>query len=215
MKGNHQGTFETADRDGAVKDFQKSGLGFFGQLAVGGAAASVHVPDLFFNKTAEGLNEVIGQGKGVVPIAVMNAEGRQQPRTAQGPGNGGTQDDIAVIEQVIGRRTFSVPAKGGVLQKGGPEPGRGLGLHIFGVAGADASAEGHQDPICLLVRADQMGLMGDFGLDNLLPEAFFEGFAGGNLVPKAFGLNGVGLEGQQESGGQVSAVADDHGGPLL
>jgi len=60
-----------------------------------------------------------------------------------------------------------------------------------------------------------MSLMGNFGPDNLLPEAFFEGFAGGNLVPKALGLNGVGLEGQKESGGQVFAAADDYGGPLL
>jgi hypothetical protein len=60
-----------------------------------------------------------------------------------------------------------------------------------------------------------MGLMGDFGLDDLLPEALEDGRANGHLHAEPLGLDGVGFEGQEKAGGQVSAIADEDGGPLL
>ncbi len=57
--------------------------------------------------------------------------------------------------------------------------------------------------------------MGDFGLDNLFPEAFFDGRADVHLESESFGLDDVGFEGQEEAGGQVFAIAGDDGCSLL
>jgi len=215
VEGDHQGAFEAGDHDGAVEDFQEGGLGFFGQFAIGRVGLGVQLANFFFDESAEGLDEVVGEGEGVVAVSVVDAEGGQESCAAKSAGHGGAEDDVAVVEQGIGGRSLAMPAEGGVLQEGGPEPGGGLGLDVIGIAGADASAEGHQGPAGLGIAADQTGLMGDFGLDNLFPEAFFEGFACGDLLPEAFGLDGVGFEGQQEAGGQVFSIAGDDGGSLL
>ncbi len=134
MKTDHKGTFESADGYRSVKDFEEGGLDFFGQFSILRGGVCEQFTYFFLYKSAEGFDEVIGQGEGIVSIAVMNAECRQEAGTAEGPGYGSAEDDIAVIEPGVGRWTLPVTSKGGVLEEGRPEFGGGLGFDIFGVS---------------------------------------------------------------------------------
>lgn len=147
MEADHQRAFEAGDNDRPVEDFEEGGLDFFGQLAIGGAVLEIKLTDFFFDKAAKGFEEVIGKGKGVVAVSVVDADCGQETCAAQGASDGGPQDDVAVVEPRIGRRPLAMPTEGRVLEEDRPESGGGLGLDIFGVSGPYAAAEGHQGPI--------------------------------------------------------------------
>lgn len=61
----------------------------------------------FVNKRPIGLHQIVGQRKGVVTVSVEDAQSREESGSHDRTGYSRPQDRIAVIEQVVWRRTFA------------------------------------------------------------------------------------------------------------
>jgi len=85
----------------------------------------------------EGLDEIVDEPKGVVPIVVVEAEGGVEAGGADGAGDDGAKDGIAVVEEAVGPAAVAVAAEAAVEEEGRPVAAGGLGLDVGGVAGAD------------------------------------------------------------------------------
>ena len=115
---------------------------------------------------------------------MMNAQSGVKARRANGAGGSGPEDGIAVVELCIGAARGTVAAEVRPHQ-GFPIIAGGNGFAVVGVARFDLPDEVKDVLHFIMMRVgtvEGFGLVANLGLDDGLPQSFFEGVAGGNLL---------------------------------
>ena len=139
------------------------------------------VEDDVVNEGAVWLHDVVGEGKGVVLVGVVDAEDAGEAGAHEGPGDAGTEDGIAVVEGGVGHGAIAFAPEGAA----GMEVEVFLGGDGFAVVRVAVFDQGDvaAEAVGAILRAggETARLVFDFGLDGLFPEAFFEGIGGGGL----------------------------------
>ena len=145
---------------------------------------------------------------------VVDAQGGQKATGHKVARNDGAEDGIAVVEQVVGRFAIATASeRRDVGEEVSPIVGCDPRLHIVGVATAHGGCPGAHTG-----RFDSRDLRAQYKLlvENLLPnrlrpELFAERQGGFYLKLETLVLEGVPLEGHQQSAGHTVVVAGDDG----
>ncbi len=215
MEADHERAGEATNPDFLIEHVQEACLGRLVQLFKGfGATAGLDdLPNPRLDEATERLDQIIGQAEGVIPIAVVDAEGGQEPCAAEGAGHSGAQNHVAIVEQIVGRGAVWVTAEFEALEEGTPVEAGSAGFDVGRVTASDLRAEQFEGATGARFVPHIMSLVGNLGLYELLPQSLFEGFGGADLVTEPFGLQGVGLDRQEQAGGMVVVPTQNNGGP--
>lgn len=128
----------------------------------------------FVNKRSIGLHQIVGQRKGVVTVPVEDTQSREESGSHDRTGYSGPQDRIAVIEQVVWRRTFAGAVKF-VAEQLCPIDFGCSPFTIVRIGALDIHVVGFQFIPVTSQFPQQCGLIPDLGLDDLFPKPFFSG----------------------------------------
>ena len=115
-------------------------------------------------------------------VGVMKAEGRKEPRSHEGAGDGGAQEGVAVVEGGIEFIAKAFAMEGGSTGEGGEVEACSLGFPVLVIAAFDLLGEGLEVFSGLGgVGREDVGLVANLGGNDELPEFSLLGLGEGQL----------------------------------
>lgn len=160
----------------------------------------------------ERFDEVVGEGVGVVLVVVVEGEAGVKSGGAEGAGDHGAKDGVAVVKEGVAGVFVIGAAEAKLAEEGGPIEAAGEGFHRRGVGDADTAGDGPESGTGFGNGEECAGLRLNFCGDNVPPKPFPEWEGRGGLPLKASGLAMMGDEGEHHGDGQVFGVARDEDG---